>query len=168
MDEDNKVLNQYVIEAYGAGRVAMLIQCQTEDINTLKGEFNRVLTEYRSQFIDSGEVLQIFDKTGIIVVLRSEIVDKELGWPFFFEGIKRQERHQDYHRFRCRPETLDKLQQFFSSKNIEIQSAKIEYIPQTCRLKSRISESDMEYFQRLMNYLKSQDFILKIWTNLED
>jgi len=149
-------------EGYGPGGAAILIEAMTDNKNRTTSEIRHLLTKYGGNMAAAGAVAFQFSKKGTIAVEKSaakEDVLMELALESGAEDFKTED--SDVFEILTYPASFDAVKAAVEAKNIPIQTAEIQMVPQ-----NTIDVGDKApALLKLLDMVEDNDDVQKVWSN---
>jgi YebC/PmpR family DNA-binding regulatory protein len=149
-------------EGYGPGGAAILIEAMTDNKNRTTSEIRHLLTKYGGNMAAAGAVAFQFSKKGTIAVEKSaakEDVLMELALESGAEDFKTED--SDVFEILTDPASFDAVKAAVEAKNIPIQTAEIQMVPQ-----NTIDVGDKApALLKLLDMVEDNDDVQKVWSN---
>jgi YebC/PmpR family DNA-binding regulatory protein len=149
-------------EGYGPGGAAILIEAMTDNKNRTTSEIRHLLTKYGGNMASAGAVAFQFSKKGVIAVEKraaKEDVLMELALESGAEDFKTEDA--DVFEIVTDPASFDSVKAAVEAKNISIQTAEIQMVPQ-----STIEVGDKApALLKLLDMVEDNDDVQKVWSN---
>ena len=149
-------------EGYGPGGAAILIEAMTDNKNRTTAEIRHLLTKYGGNMAAAGAVAFQFSKKGIIAVERSAAKEDalmELALESGAEDLKTEDT--DVFEIVTDPASFDAVKAAVEAKNIPIQAAEIQMVPQ-----NTIDVGDKApALLKLLEMVEDNDDVQKVWSN---
>src|ERR1017187_917736 len=146
-------------EGYGPGGAAILIEAMTDNKNRTTSEIRHLLTKYGGNMAAAGAVAFQFSKKGTIAVEKSaakEDVLMELALESGAEDFRTED--SDVFEILTDPASFDAVKAAVEAKNIPIQTAEIQMVPQ-----NTIDVGDKA--PALLEMVEDNDDVQKVWSN---
>ncbi len=183
-------LEEVVFEAYGSGKIAIIIEGITDNKNRTLGEIKQILSQNEGKLAGGGSVKWLFERKGAIIIdpqlQVEELKDKEklemeaieAGAEDIYwhaapeEGPLRQgedeaseprQRRDDILDVYTKPEELEKVKKNLEEKGIKIDSATLDWVPKEM---VEVGEKEKESCQKLFEALDENDAVQDIYSNL--
>ena len=153
-------------EGYGPGGVAILLEIMTDNKNRTVGEIRHLLTKQGGNLGESGCVAWMFDEKGYILVEKKTIDEDALMSVALDAGaddIKNDPEEENY-EITTAPEDLNKVREFLTEKNIEINLAEVTQIPQNY---VKLEGKDAKKMLTLMEALEDHDDVQNVYANFD-
>ena len=160
-------LENALYEAYGPGKIAIIIECITDNKNRTLAEVKQILNQNSGKFADSGSVKWLFEKRGCITVNNEqktmnnedlELMAIEVG----AEDILWNDNLLDIY---TKPEELEKVRKNLEEEKVEIESSSLDW---TAKETIEIEEKDKEKAEKLFESLDENEAIQDIYSNLNN
>ena len=149
-------------EGYGPGGAAILIEAMTDNKNRTTSEIRHLLTKYGGNMAAAGAVAFQFSKKGTLAVEKSaakEDVLMELALESGAEDFKTED--PDVFEIITDPTSFDAVKAAVEAKNIPIQTAEIQMVPQ-----NTIDVADKApALLKLLDMVEDNDDVQKVWSN---
>ncbi|HQQ79552.1 MAG TPA: YebC/PmpR family DNA-binding transcriptional regulator [Thermoanaerobaculia bacterium] len=149
-------------EGYGPGGAAILIEVMTDNKNRTASEVRHLLTKYGGNMAAAGAVAFQFTKKGVIAVEKSAVKEDvlmELALESGAEDFKTED--PDVFEILTDPASFDAVKAAVEAKNIAIQGAEIQMVPQ-----STIDVGDKgPALLKLLEMVEDNDDVQKVWSN---
>jgi len=153
-------LEEVILEAYGPNKIAIILECITDNKNRTLGEVKKILSQYNGKLADEGSVQWLFDKLGEISI---ETDDKErVELEAIEAGAKDIEWEDNIVYIYTDLADLDKAKKHLESKGFEINSSSPSWIA-----KDKIEVGNLEPIEKLFNALDDNDDIQNIYSNIQ-
>jgi len=163
-------LQEILIEAYGPGNIAIMIEGITDNKNRAIAEIKHILNNHNGKLVPEGSVKWLFEQKGVVVIntkeqdenfqnketLELKIIDlgaEDLIW--------KNEELQVYLKL----EDLQKTKNKLIEQEIKVDSANLEWVPKKEIL---ISEQEKETAEKLFEALDENDDVQEIYSNYKE
>ncbi len=158
-------IEEFILEAYGPGGSALLVEGSTDNKNRTFSEIKFLLSQHDGKLANPGSVLWLFERQGLIVakvppakkeereLLAIDAGAQDIKWP---DG----ETLEIY----TRPEELEKVKKSLEEKNLKPEDVSLVWVP-----KNEISiekPQDKERLGKLWEALDDHDDINEIYSNV--
>ena len=162
-------LEEVIFEAYGPGRIAIIIEGITDNKNRTLSEIKQILNQNNGKLADTGSVKWLFERKGCIILdLRLQIEDlrnkEKLEMMAIEAGAEDLYRHEGLLDVYTKIEDLEKVKKNLEEKGIKIESAFLDWVT-----KEEISadEKQKEACQKLFEALDENEAVQEIYSNLK-
>ena len=153
---------EVLCEGYGPGGAAILIEAMTDNKNRTTAEIRHLLTKYGGNLAAAGAVAFQFSKKGTIAVEKSAAKEDtlmELALESGAEDFKSDDA--DIFEIYTDPASFDAVKAAVEAKNIAIQTAEIQMVPQ-----NTIDVADKgPALLKLLDMIEENDDVQKVWSN---
>jgi YebC/PmpR family DNA-binding regulatory protein len=153
---------EVVYEGYGPGGAAILIEAMTDNKNRTTSEIRHLLTKYGGNMAAAGAVAFQFSKKGYLAIEKSAAKEDTL-MELALESGAEDFRTEDADVFEVYsdPASFDAVKAAFEAKNIPIQTAEIQMVPQ-----NTIDVADKApALLKLLDMIEDNEDVQKVWSN---
>jgi len=158
-DKESRII-ELVIEAYGPGKVAMVIEAVTDNKQRTINEIKNLLDRNGGVMVNPGTFTYVFHRIGVITIKSSEDADtfmeRALDLP-----IKDIEVTSDLYEVYVDAENLFKVKNILESRNFQIDNFLLAY--------KSVSDvdpaADSDSLNKLIDLLEEYDDITGVFTN---
>ena len=162
-------LDPFTLEAYGPGKIALIIEGITDNKNRTFSEIKQLLSRYNGKVADEGSVKWLFERKGVISINYNfqieELKDKgKLGLEAIDAGAEDIYRHDDNLEVHTKPGELEIVKNLLKEKKIKIEAASLEWV---AKKETEIEEKTQEKCQELFESLDDNDAVQEIYSNLK-
>jgi len=158
------VYEEIVYEGYGPGGVAVYIECTTDNKNRTVSEIRHLLSKYGGNLGESGCVSWMFEKRGLITVLKQNYDEEELMLAAIDAGAEDFKVEVDSYEIYTSDEELDSVNAKLETKGIAIERSDITFVPQTT---VRLEGKQAEQMLKLMDALDENDDVEDVYANFD-
>ncbi|MGH7239791.1 MAG: YebC/PmpR family DNA-binding transcriptional regulator [Candidatus Saccharimonadales bacterium] len=159
-------LEEILIEGFGPGGIALILEGITDNKNRTIGEVRNILSKYEGKMASEGAVSWMFSRRGVIEVETPAEADREsLELTAIESGAQDVQWNGQMLEIYTEPEQLETVKKALEEKNILAASANLSWIP-----KEEISPTDREreLTKKLSEAIDENDDIQDIYSNLKD
>lgn len=165
---EDVVLEEILLEAYGPGGVAIMIEGITDNKNRTFGEIKQVLNQKGGKLVGEGAIKWMFDRKGAItidVTKQGGVKKEDLEMMAIEAGADDFYWQEDLLDVYTKPEDLEKTRKALEGKKIIIESASLDWVA-----KEQISanQDDKASCEDLFEALDENDAVQNIYSNLKD
>jgi len=162
-------LDPFALEAYGPGKIALIIEGITDNKNRTFSEIKQLLSQYNGKIADEGSVKWLFERKGVVFInfdsQIEELKDKEkLELEAIEAGAENIYKHEDSLEVRTKQEELGMVKNFLEERKIKIEAASLEWI---AKKEVEIEEKIKDKCQELFEELDNNDAVQEIYSNLK-
>jgi YebC/PmpR family DNA-binding regulatory protein len=163
----NDSLESIEYEGYGPGGIAIIVETYTDNRNRTVGDIRSYFNKNNGNLGESGCVSWMFDIKGIIVVDKENVNEEQLLETALNAGAEDFEFDEDIDNYKVTttPEDLEQVAAAIEKLNYQIQSSKVERIPQ-----NMIEVTDAEtakYLLRLLDSIENHDDVQNVYANFD-
>lgn len=162
-----EVLENILLEAYGPGGTAIIIEGITDNKNRALGEIKQILNQNNGKLVGEGSVKWMFERRGVI----------EVGSPKQ-EGKKREDLeilvieagaediywHNNLLDIYTKPEDLEKVKRNLEERGIQTESTSLDWV---AKEQFSLDEKTKEACQKLFEVLDENEAVQEIYSNLK-
>jgi len=159
-------LDEIIYEAFGPNGIAIIIEATTDNKNRTTSSIRNILTKYQGNLGNSGSVMWMFDKKGVIRILKNNIKNKEdFELKIIDAGADDIIEEEEGFTILTKVEMLALIKELIEKENIILESAEIELIPQNKTIVE--SESIKNKINKLLEALEENDDVNNCFTNAD-
>lgn len=158
------VYEEVIYEGYGPNGVAIYIECTTDNKNRTVSEIRHLLSKYGGNLGESGCVAWMFEKRGLIKVLKQNYDEEELMLAAIDAGAEDFRVEDDIYEIYTSDEELDSVNTKLEAKGIAIENSDITFVPQTT---VRLEGKQAEQMLKLMDALDENDDVEDVFANFD-
>jgi YebC/PmpR family DNA-binding regulatory protein len=156
-------LIEMVLEGYGPGGVAILINALTNNRNRTIQEVRQVLTRHGGNMGESGCVSWNFQSMGVIILETDGQDSEEFTLLAIDAGADDVKTTDEYIEIYTKPQDLEEIRKIIESKH-EILSTEFAKIPQTTMT---VGEKQSTQVLSLLEHLEELDDVQHVFSNVE-
>lgn len=123
-------MEEFVYEGYGAGGVAFVVECMSDNKNRTAADVRRLFSKYNGNLGGSGSVAWMFHKKGRFVIARSSTTEEKLMDATLDAGAEDIKSVGDFFEIICPLESFDRIKTALASEQMAPESATLEFIPE--------------------------------------
>ncbi len=163
-------LESIIVEAYGPGGIAIIIEGIADNKNRALGEIKQTLSQYGGKIANEGSVRWMFDRKGCItlrIANQYEYTDKpkeELELMAIEAGAEDVYWHENVLDIYTKPDELERTKKLLEEKGIKIESASLDW---TAKEEISVDEKTKETCQKLFEDLDELDSVQEIYYNTD-
>lgn len=162
-------LEEILLEAYGPGGIAIVIEGITDNKNRALGEIKQILNQNNGKLVGEGSVKWLFERKGCLIVNRErqneDLRDKEkIELKVIEAGAQDIYWRGDLLDIYTKPEELEKVKKSLEEKSIKIESASLDWVAKDL---VQVPEKDREACQKLFEALDENEAVQEIYSNLK-
>jgi YebC/PmpR family DNA-binding regulatory protein len=150
-------------EGYGAGGVALIVECLTDNINRTVGEVRYAFSRNGGNLGTDGSVSWMFKRKGVIVYPSSAISDYEAMLETAIESGAQDVRESDgQYELVSEPEDFDALRKALEKFGAEPEFCEITMIPENF---TKVDPDKVPSLEKLINALEDNDDVQNVYHN---
>lgn len=154
---------QYIYEGYGPEGIAVIVETLTDNKNRTVGELRHAFTSKSGNLAETGAVNWMFEKMGALKGKADKLTEDDLLEMLLDFDIADLSIDEGTFFITCNPKSLDLVKQALINKNINVESAELEWTPKTTvKLDELASEKAYEF----LTYIEDLDDVQNVYTNL--
>ena len=163
-------LEEFLLEAYGPGGVALLISGITDNKNRMLGDIKQILSKNQGKMVEGGAVRWLFEQKGVIAInpkseIRNPKQKEELEIIAIEAGAEdlywREDGMLDVY---TKPTELEKIKNSLRASGVSIEEAAIDWVPKE---EVAADQKAMNAAQKLFAELDENDAVQNIYSNLK-
>lgn len=151
-------------EGYGPGGVAVIIETLTDNKVRTVAEFRHMFSKQGGNLGEMGSVSWIFDKKGLIRILKENYDEEELMMIAIDAGAEDVVTEDEFYLIYTLFEDLDKVKTVLEEQSINIQSADVEMIPKNS---VEMDEDGAAKIMKFIDVFEDHDDVQNIWANFD-
>lgn len=152
-----------IYEGYGAGGVAFVVECLTDNKNRTAGDVRHLFDKFGGSLGVSGSVMYMFDRKGVLLIEKIEPLTEDYIFELAIEsGAEDVEIEEDAFVIYTDLESFSIVRKNFEEKNINLASAKLEYLPSNY---IDVSPEVAETIEKLTEKLEDLDDVQNVFHN---
>ncbi len=157
-------IEEVVYEGYGAGGVAILVECATDNKNRTVSELRHLFTKHGGNLGESGSVAWMFAKRGYFALPRHAIDEERFIELAVAVGARDFATDAEGYEIFTAPEDFASTAEELERRGVETAVQELAMIPQ-----SHVELPDAKAAQamRLLEALEDHDDVQKTWANLQ-
>ncbi len=151
-------------EGYGAGGVAVLIECLTDNRNRAAGEVRVAMTRNGGNMADPGSVAYLFARKGLVTLEKNGLAEDDVLMAVLDAGAEEVNDLDDSWEVVCEPTDLVAVRTALQDAGIEYDSAEASFQP------SMTVTADLETARKvlkLVDALEDSDDVQDVYTNMD-
>ncbi len=161
---EGATLSEPVLEGYGPGGAAILVEALTDNRNRTVQEVRSTFSRSGGSLGESGSVTWLFDQKGFITVATDKIDADELALKAIDAGADDVIPQSGYVEIYTKPEEMEAVRKALEQANIVINSAELARIPKTT---VQLDEHTAIQILRLLDKLEELDDTRSVCSNVD-
>jgi YebC/PmpR family DNA-binding regulatory protein len=154
---------EFIIEAYGPGGTAFIVEGITDNKNRSLGEIKLILSQKGGKYVNEGGIKWMFEKKGVISLDASGKNKEEVELSTIEAGAEDIDWDENTLYLYTKTEGLESTKKALEEKGFKIESANLEWVPKE---NMQVDEDVKEKNQRLFEALDENDDVQNIYTNI--
>ena len=154
---------ELTFEGYGAGGVAMIVECLTDNTNRTTSAVRSLFDKHGGNLGTPGCVSYMFTRKGVIIIEKTDDIDEdELMEAALDAGADDMETLEDSFEITTDPSAYNDVDQALRQAGYELISSEIEQVPS---VESTPDEKDLRKLKKLVDILEENDDVQNVHTN---
>ena len=154
---------ELTFEGYGAGGVAMIVECLTDNTNRTTSAVRSLFDKHGGNLGTPGCVSYMFTRKGVIIIEKTDDIDEdELMEAALEAGADDMETLEDSFEITTDPAAYNDVDQALRQAGYELISSEIEQVPS---VESTPDEKDLRKLKKLVDILEENDDVQNVHTN---
>ncbi len=164
-EKDGSDLQEIFLEGYGTGRVAVFVECLSDNNNRTVADIRHIFTKRGGALATKGSLNFIFDRKGIFnIPIHEQFNSEQLELEFIEAGAEDIEIEEEIITVTTALEDFGKFNRKLESLGIEPQRAELQRIP---RVDKRLQISEARVLLRMIDELEENEDVQNVYHNLE-
>ena len=138
-----------MMEGYGPGGVAVLVQALTDNKNRTSAELRSIFTKYGGNVAGAGSVAWLFQKKGVFLVESKTIEEDRLMDLVINAGAEDMTKDGEVYTISTDPQRFEAVKQALAAQQIACESAELSMVPS-----STVPVSDPHQAKQLLTLLE--------------
>jgi len=161
---EGTTLVEMVLEGYGPGGTAILVQALTDNRNRTLQEVRNIFSRYGSSLGESGCVAWLFESKGLISVKTNGLDADELALQAIDAGAEDVKIENAYVEVYTKPDELETVRTALEQMNLPIASAELSMVPKTT---VELEEKTALQTLKLLDMLEELDEVQHVSSNAD-
>jgi YebC/PmpR family DNA-binding regulatory protein len=162
-DTDGTSLAEIVLEGYGPGGAAILVQALSDNRNRTVQNVRNLFTRGGGNLGESGSVAWLFSQKGLITIKADDIDTEDLALQAIDAGAEDVSVENNYVEIYTRPDELEAVREVLEEKEIPIDSAELSMVPKTT---IDLDEKPALQILKLLDRLEEMDEVRHVSSNV--
>lgn len=154
---------EFLLEAYGPGGSAVMIEGITDNKNRSLGELKLIINQKGGKTVNEGGIKWMFGKKGVIAVEAGNKNKEDLELIAIEAGAEDVEWQEDTLYLYTKSEDLEKTKKALEEKGLKIESANLEWVANE---NISVDDDTREKFQKFFEALDEHDDVQNVYTNI--
>jgi YebC/PmpR family DNA-binding regulatory protein len=160
-------LEEFIFEAFGPGKVAIIIEGITDNKNRTLNEIKKILGQSGGKLAATGAVQWLFERKGVVTISSSVNQEKFNKENLELKTIEAEAEdifwHEDLLNVCTKVENLEGVKKRIETQGIKIESASLDWVPKET---ININEKEKMACQNLFEALDENEDVQEIYSNL--
>ena len=163
-ETEGATLAEMVLEGYGPGGAAILVQALTDNRNRTLQDIRNIFSRHNGSLGENGCVAWLFDPTGLITVSISDLDAEELELKAIDAGAEDVKVGNDYLEIYTKPEDMEKTRAAMEQQNLTIASSELIM---TSKNMVELEENSALQTLKLLDKLEELDEVQHVTSNAD-
>jgi YebC/PmpR family DNA-binding regulatory protein len=152
-------------EGYGAGGVAILVECVTDNSTRTVSEIRHLFSRHNGNLGSSGSVAWMFHKRGQIVVPKSAGVSEDDLLAIILDaGADDMQADESSFTITTTPQAFEGVKKAIEEKGIAMETAAVQMVPENT---VKVTGKEAEQILKLMEALEEHDDVQNVYANFD-
>ncbi|MBI2418447.1 MAG: YebC/PmpR family DNA-binding transcriptional regulator [Ignavibacteriales bacterium] len=161
---EGQVLHEIVYEGYGPGGIAILIEVVTDNKNRSVAEVRHVFSKYGGSMGESGSVAWMFERKGVVTILRENKPEDELMEIALEAGADDFQVDEEYCIVQTSMEDFETVRKMLADKALHIENASLQWLPKNS---IAVTGEDAIKLVKVLDMLDEVDDIQNVYNNAD-
>lgn len=164
-EKDGNDLSEIFLEGYGAGRVAVFVECLSDNNNRTVADIRCIFNKRGGSLGTKGCLSFIFDRKGVFSIpVKAGMNTEDLELEFIEAGAEDIEIEDDMITVTTALEDFGKFNRRMEELKIELQKAELQRIP---AVDKRLPIAEAKLALRMIDELEENEDVQNVYHNLE-
>jgi len=163
-ETEGATLSELVLEGYGPGGAAILVQALTDNRNRTLQDIRNIFSRHGGNLGESGCVAWLFDSKGMITVENDDLDTEELALQAIDAGAEDVKMESDHIEIYTMPEELETVREVLERQNTLLASAEVCMVPKTTL---QLEEKPALQILKLLHKLEELDEVQWVTSNVD-
>ena len=163
-ETEGATLAEMVLEGYGPGGAAILVQALTDNRNRTLQDIRNIFSRHNGSLGENGCVAWLFDPTGLITVSISDLDAEELELKAIDAGAEDVKVGNDYLEIYTKPEDMEKTRAAMEQQRLTIASSELIM---TSKNMVELEENSALQTLKLLDKLEELDEVQHVTSNAD-
>jgi len=162
-DTGGAALSEMVLEGYGPGGVAILVQALTDNRNRTIQDVRNLFSRGGGNMGEAGCVAWLFESRGLITTETGDLDADELTLKVIDTGAEDVNSEDGFMEIYTKPEEMEAVRKALEEEGISINSAELSMMPSTT---VDLEEKQAIQTLKLLNRLEELDDVQSVYSNV--
>lgn len=163
-DTEGASLVEMVLEGYGPGGTAILVQALSDNRNRTLQDIRNLFSRHNGSLGENGCVAWLFDSRGMITIDSSNLDSEELALQAIDAGAEDVKIEDTHIEIYTAPGELEKVRETLEAKSLPIASAELSMVPRTT---VELEEKAAIQAMKLLDKLEELDEVQNVSCNAD-
>ncbi|MFZ3054973.1 MAG: YebC/PmpR family DNA-binding transcriptional regulator [Minisyncoccales bacterium] len=154
---------EFLMEAYGPGGTAFIIEGITDNKNRTLGEIKLILTQRGGKYVNEGGIKWMFEKKGVLSIDASNKNKEDVELIAIEAGADDIDWDENTLYIYTKAEDLEKTKKSIEENKLKVETAALEWVPKETM---NVDEDLKEKNQRFFEALDENEDVQNIYTNI--
>ncbi|MFA5207612.1 MAG: YebC/PmpR family DNA-binding transcriptional regulator [Candidatus Paceibacterota bacterium] len=154
---------EFLLEAYGPGGSAVMIEGITDNKNRSLGEIKLLINQKGGKTVNEGGIKWMFEKKGVLSIDATSKDKEDMELTAIEAGAEDIEWQETTLYLYVKAEDLEKTKKALEEKGLKIESAALEWVPNETL---EVDDDTKEKFQKFFEALDEHDDVQNVYTNI--
>jgi YebC/PmpR family DNA-binding regulatory protein len=156
---------ELTFEGYGAGGVAMIVECLTDNTNRTTSAVRSLFDKHGGNLGTPGCVSYMFSRKGVIIIEKTDDIDEDALMEVALDaGADDMVTEEDSFEITTDPSAYNDVDQALRQAGYELIMSEVEQVPS---MESTPDEKDLKKLKKLVDMLEENDDVQSVSTNCE-
>jgi YebC/PmpR family DNA-binding regulatory protein len=155
---------EFMLEGYGAGGTAILVEVQTDNRNRTIQEVRNVFSRHGGNLSESGSVAWQFQSKGVLTVEPDKMDPEEMALFAIDAGAEDVRVEKTYIEVQTKPKELEVVRRILVERKWHVVSAELAMVPTTA---VQLEEKAAIQVLKLMDKLEELDDVQHVYSNAD-
>jgi len=163
-EEAGGQLQEILVEAYGPGGTALLLEGITDNKNRALGEIKQIFNKHQGKLVGEGAVRWLFEQRGVITLNAQDQNKEKLELLVIESGAEDLYWHEGFLEVYVKPAELEKVRSALEAAGLSIESSSLDWVPKE---RVAVGEKEGKATEALFEALGETEAVQEIYSNLE-
>lgn len=158
------IFEEIAYEGYGPGGVAIIVNALTENRNRTAGDVRSIFGSYGGNLGQTGSVLFMFDRKGVVQVSRELVSEEKLFEIVLEAGAEDVRDSGDSFEVLCAPDDFDAVNSAVEGAGLETENADVLLVPQNT---VAVETSDAKRLLKMLDAFDENEDVQNVTANFD-
>ncbi len=161
---EGAVYEEIVYEGYGAGGVAVMVECTTDNRNRTAAEIRHLFSKNNGNLGAVGSVSYLFEKQGVILVSKEGADEDKVMEVALEAGADDIKAEEEGYTVTTGPTAMNDVREALEQAGLKVESSEVANVP---NLTKAVEGKDAEQVLKLLNGLEDHDDVQNVSANFD-